>query len=181
MKTEYRNWILVIAIGLMAAGFAIIATLASLPKILTAALMAIVCASIGAIGFLLYKLGSRLQEIAHSISVGSQIKLTSHYPAGSFLKEIGTATEQYLDETNQKVTNLQNENSDVTLQLQLLNRRKDSIEAVLNSIHDAVLVTDDRDRVILANSAAEKIFGFKFDRQELQTAEEIIQPVNWSA
>ncbi|MEN8126313.1 MAG: ATP-binding protein [Planctomycetota bacterium] len=174
MKTEYRNWILVAGVGLGAAGLAVIAALISLPKTLTVGLMVVVCVSIAATLALLFKQGSRLQAIAHSISVGSQIKLTSHYPAGSMLKEIGSATEQFLDETNHKVKSLQNENRDVTLQLQLLNRRKDSIEAVLNSIRDAVIVTDDRDRVILANTSAERIFGFEFNRKEPQSVEDAV-------
>ncbi|MHC4385794.1 MAG: sensor histidine kinase [Planctomycetota bacterium] len=175
MKKEYINWIIVTAIGLIATGLAMITALTSMSKTLTALLMVIICASIAATLVLLFKHGSQLQAIAHSISVGSQIKLTSHYPAGSILKDIGTATESFLDETNRKVKTLQNENRDVTLQLQLLNRRKDSIEAVLNSIYDAVIVTDDRDRVILANKAAEKIFGFEFSREEIRLAEDMIE------
>ena len=52
---------------------------------------------------------------------------------------------------------------DLTLTVQLLQQRKSSTEAILNSIRDAVLVTDDRDRIILANDAAETLFGFRFD------------------
>ena len=53
--------------------------------------------------------------------------------------------------------------SDMTLKVQLLRQRKSSTEAILNSIRDAVVVTDDCDRIILANTAAETLFGFRFD------------------
>lgn len=52
---------------------------------------------------------------------------------------------------------------DLTITVQLLQQRKSSTEAILNSIRDAVLVADDRDRIILANDAAETLFGFRFD------------------
>jgi two-component system phosphate regulon sensor histidine kinase PhoR len=79
-----------------------------------------------------------------------------------------------MDETNKKVKSLQTENRDISLQLMLLNRRKDSVESILNSIRDAVIVTDDRDRVILANASAEKLFDFKFDRENLQAVDEVM-------
>jgi two-component system phosphate regulon sensor histidine kinase PhoR len=55
------------------------------------------------------------------------------------------------------------DNQDLSLQLQLLRRRKNGIETILNSIQDAVLVVDSQDRLILANPSAEKLFNFKFD------------------
>ncbi|MHC4962703.1 MAG: ATP-binding protein, partial [Planctomycetota bacterium] len=67
-----------------------------------------------------------------------------------------------------------NENTDIGLQLQLTQRRKNSVEAILNSIRDAVIVTDDRDKIILANTAAEKLFGFEFDRLQPPSAENAV-------
>jgi two-component system phosphate regulon sensor histidine kinase PhoR len=174
MKKEYINWGIVTGFGLIAVVFAVVAIIVSMPKAITVLLLGIVAVSFVSMWLLLVRHGRRLQAIVHSISVGSQVRLTSNYPAGSISHEIGTATQRFLDETNHKMKMLQNENQGVTLQLQLLNQQKNSVEAVLDSIHDAVIVTDNRDRVIWANASAEGIFGFKFDRESLQPAQKVI-------
>jgi PAS domain S-box-containing protein len=153
MKTEQKIWIALAAAGCVGALLAVIAMFASMPKGIVVFGTLIVCAS---------------------ISVGSQVRITAVYPPGSLLKDIGKATERFMDETNEKVKALQNENTDIGLQLQLTQRRKNSVEAILNSIRDAVIVTDDRDKIILANTAAEKLFGFEFDRLQPPSAENAV-------
>jgi two-component system phosphate regulon sensor histidine kinase PhoR len=145
-----------------------------MPRTVTILSMAVVLLSFAIVLFLLVRHGRRLQAMAHSISVGSQIRFTSDYPAGSILNEIWTAAERFLDESNHKMKTLQNENMDVTLQLQLLAQQKNSVEAVLNNIHDAVIVTDNRDKIIFANASAENLFGFQFDREAYQPASKMI-------
>jgi PAS domain S-box-containing protein len=174
MKKEYLNWGLVTGVGLIATIVAITAVLVSMSPMITVLSMAVAFLSFAAVGVLWVRHSRRLQAMAHSISVGSQIRLTSEYPAGSILNEIWIAAERFLDESNQKMKTLQNENQGVTWQLQLLSQQKNGVEAVLNSIHDAVIVTDNRDRIILANASAEGIFGFKFDRDVFQPAQKMI-------
>jgi two-component system phosphate regulon sensor histidine kinase PhoR len=174
MKKEYINWGLGTGVGMIATTVAITAVLASMSGTITVLSMAVVLLSFAAVGFMLARHVRRLQAMGHSISVGSQIRLTSEYPAGSILNEVWIAAEQFLDESNQKLKTLQNENQGVTWQLQLLSKQKNSVEAVLNSIHDAVIVTDNRDRIILANASAENIFGFKFDPDVFQPAQTMI-------
>ena len=60
----------------------------------------IVCASIVANLVLLFKHADRLEKIVHALSVGSQVRITAAYPPGSLLKDIGKATERFMDETN---------------------------------------------------------------------------------
>ncbi|MHC5161360.1 MAG: ATP-binding protein [Planctomycetota bacterium] len=171
MKTEQKIWIALAAAGCVGALLVVIAMFASMPKGIVVFGTLIVSASIVTNLVLLFKHADRLQKIVHALSVGSQVRITAAYPPGSLLKDIGTATERFMDETNEKVKTLQNENTDIGLQLQLTQRRKNSVEAILNSIRDAVIVTDDRDRIILANTAAEKLFGFEFDRLQPPAAE----------
>jgi len=68
-----------------------------------------------------------------------------------------------LQEKSDSLQQVRQENQDANLQLQLLRRRKSGVEAILNSIQDAVLVCDNQDRIILANPSAEHLFGFKFE------------------
>ena len=174
MKTEQKIWVALAGAGCGGALFAMIAAAASMPRGIIITVMLIVAASIIGNLLVLFRYAGRLQKIAGALSVGSQVKMTASYPPGSLLKEIGTASERFMDETNAKVKTLQNENSDIGLQLQLIQRRKNSVEAILNSIRDAVIVTDDRDRIILANTAAGTLFGFEFDPTGPLVAEETI-------
>ncbi|OQY05280.1 MAG: hypothetical protein B6I25_05895 [Planctomycetales bacterium 4572_13] len=173
MKKEQKIWIALAAVGCVGALVAMIAAVSMSKGIIIVAVL-IVCASIVVNCVVLFKHADRLQKIVHALSVGSQIKMTAAYPPGSLLKDIGTATEQFMDETNAKVKTLQNENTDIGLQLQLIQRRKNSVEAILNSIRDAVIVTDDRDRIILANAAAGTLFGFEFDPAQPMAIEEAL-------
>ncbi|MBN2512321.1 MAG: PAS domain-containing protein [Sedimentisphaerales bacterium] len=86
----------------------------------------------------------------------------------SALKPLTAALQECLDKTNKPLLEARREIQDLGLQLQLLRRRKSGIEAILNSIHDAVLVCDDQDRLILANPAAEKLLGFESEKAALK-------------
>lgn len=174
MKKEQIIWITLTAVALASLLLAVIASMASLPQ--TVSLFAMVTVALAVIVHFVWllKFAKRLQEMARHTAVGSQVKITSDYGRGTILEQMGTAIEQFLDESNQKVQRLQNENKDISLQLLLLQRRRNSVEAILNSIRDAVLVTDDRDRILLANQSAEKIFGFHFDPETILSIEDVI-------
>lgn len=174
MKKEQKIWIALAAVGCIAALIGTIGPVMPMPKGITVLAMLTVCAAIMANLFILFKHAGYLQKIVHALSVGSQVRIKATYPHGSLLKEIGMAAERFMDETNEKVKALQNENTDIGLQLQLTQRRKNSVEAILNSIRDAVIVTDDRDKVILANRTAEALFGFEFDPLKTVSAANVI-------
>ncbi|MHC4962227.1 MAG: hypothetical protein ACYTGA_08910, partial [Planctomycetota bacterium] len=98
MKTEQKIWIALAAAGCVGALLAVIAMFASMPKGIVVFGTLIVCASIVANLVLLFKHADRLQKIVHALSVGSQVRITAVYPPGSLLKDIGKATERFMDE-----------------------------------------------------------------------------------
>ncbi|MBN1816626.1 MAG: PAS domain S-box protein [Sedimentisphaerales bacterium] len=64
--------------------------------------------------------------------------------------------------------------NDLSLKLQLLEKQKQSIEQIIHTIRDAVVVVDGFDRIVLANSAAEQIFGFSARSSLARTVGEAI-------
>lgn len=174
MNREKTIWIGLGGAGLFSAFLSVILMLFVTSKIAPLIPLGIAAGCIGV--NLALQLGhtKRIQKIAHSLLMGSQIKITTDCPRDSILYKLGTASERFVEETNQKVKTLQNENRDFSLQLQLLQRRKNSVESILDSIRDAVLVTDDRDRILLANESAQRIFDFEFNPDEKPLAEEVI-------
>ncbi len=79
-------------------------------------------------------------------------------------EDLAQSLRKHLEGSAQKLVAVEQQKSDLSLQLQLLNRRNGSVEAILDTICDAVLVTDDKDRVILSNRSSQSLLGFTFDR-----------------
>jgi signal transduction histidine kinase len=151
MRNEQLTFFSLIALGLCGAGLSAAASGLSQPA--TAALSAAVLTSVSVAGLAL-------------------LTRARGRSANQKLAEYETAAAAWDD----KLQNAQRQLADTTLKLQLNNRRKDNIEAILNSICDAVLVTDDRDRIILANRAAEQLFGFPFVSDAPVPAAEVLGP-----
>ncbi len=80
----------------------------------------------------------------------------------SILKPLENAFNRFVGERTEEVSQIEKHDSGTALQLQLLVRQKKNIEAIIYSIRDSVIVTDEFDRIVLAIAAAEKLFEFKF-------------------
>jgi PAS domain S-box-containing protein len=70
---------------------------------------------------------------------------------------------------------LQTEIYDLQIQIQLLQQQKKHTEAIIYSLHDAVLVVDDTDRLLMANDAAGELFGFDHKEASFQPIAELIK------
>ncbi len=84
------------------------------------------------------------------------------------LKPLYDALGEYLSLRAESRKKSRDRESEVMLRLQLLQRQKKNTEAIIYSIRDSVIVTDASDRIILANAAAEELFGFKLAREQAQ-------------
>jgi two-component system phosphate regulon sensor histidine kinase PhoR len=138
MRNESLIVIVLTIAGLLGVGLAVVSPVVSAPA--TCAIVAATLAAISVIG----------------LSMRNRVGLRSADRTIAALRKNS-------DELNAALQAAQTRLGDMTLTVQLLQQRKSSTEAILNSIRDAVLVTDDRDRIILANNAAETLFGFRFD------------------
>jgi len=63
---------------------------------------------------------------------------------------------------------------DLQLQIQLSQRREMNTEAIIYSIRDAVIVIDEYDKVLMANEAAGRLFGFDFTNSQHKRLTELI-------
>jgi two-component system, OmpR family, phosphate regulon sensor histidine kinase PhoR len=66
------------------------------------------------------------------------------------------------------------QNEEMQIQLRLSQRREKNIEAIIYSIHDAVIVIDEADRLLMANEAAGLLFGFDFNNSKFKPVRELI-------
>ncbi len=90
------------------------------------------------------------------------------------LGPLAEALSQVIESASEKTGKIKNEHEDLALKLQLLGRQKKNIEAIIYSIRDAVIVTDAFDRLIIANSACEKLFDFDINAAQNKSIEEFI-------
>ena len=63
---------------------------------------------------------------------------------------------------------------DLRIQIQLSQRREKNTEAIIHSIRDAVIVVDEYDRLLVANEAAGRLFGFDFRNSQHRPLNDLI-------
>ncbi|HML74461.1 MAG TPA: ATP-binding protein [Anaerohalosphaeraceae bacterium] len=153
----------------LACGGSIAAAVVSLPGpiLLACGILGLIAAA--GLAYSLIHIAADVQTMTQTLRTDRPILDSLRSPA---LKPLAGAVRECLDKTLQPLQNARREIQELSLQLQLLRRRKSGIEAILNSIHDAVLVCDDQDRLILANPAAEKILGFESEKAALKPLKE---------
>jgi len=86
------------------------------------------------------------------------------------------AIRDLVDRYRQVARALQGQLDDLRLRTGVIERQKHQTEAILYSLSDAVIVLDEFDRVILANRAAEQMFGFDGKQAEHRPVADLIGP-----
>ena len=82
--------------------------------------------------------------------------------------------EAHLAGTDETVRQLRADLQDLQVRSQLAERQTRQTEAILYSLHDAVLVVDGSDRLLMANEPAAKLLGFEAGPARLQPVAEVI-------
>lgn len=90
------------------------------------------------------------------------------------LRPVEQALHEYKTHYCRSAEQAKGQTQDLAFQLQLLQRQKSSVEAILHSIRDAVLVTDGQDQIVLANPAAEELLKFQFTPENPKSIDSII-------
>jgi two-component system phosphate regulon sensor histidine kinase PhoR len=98
------------------------------------------------------------QRVAIKPDDRARVKLNHN----AVIDELNAAVNERLGDYSNVVSELEKQIDDLQIQVQLTKRQKDHIEAIIYGIHDAVIVTDEFDRLLMANEAAGKLFHFNF-------------------
>lgn len=135
------------------------------------------CYVIGAVGVIW--LGWRSLRLAGSVtSIATWLRndrpermsLSSNAAVNPLVDAINAAFERY---TN-RGAELEKQLEDAHIQIQLSQRREKNAEAIIYSIRDAVIVVDEFDRLLTANEAAGRLFGFDFRVSQRKALGELI-------
>jgi two-component system phosphate regulon sensor histidine kinase PhoR len=88
--------------------------------------------------------------------------------------ELIDAIEHRLGNYGQTEQELNEQVNQLNIQLQLAHRQKQNTDAIIYSIRDAVIVVDESNRLLMANEAAGKLFGFDYKEAQLRSVEQLI-------
>ena len=83
-----------------------------------------------------------------------------------------------MEEYQQRRLKLQEQVDELRIQMQMFKKQRRNTEAIIHSIHDAVLVTDDFDRMIVSNNKAASIFGFDIEKCQFELITDLISQNN---
>ncbi len=81
-----------------------------------------------------------------------------------------------IENSSKLVEQLKEQVKELQIQVQLSRRQKGNIEAIIYSLHDAVIVIDEFDRLLMANEAAGKLFDFDFANSQYKPIDSLIAP-----
>ena len=92
------------------------------------------------------------------------------------ISELGQSVNDRFSINSAGTSHLEQQSRDMQIQIKLSQRQKQNAEAIIYSIREAVVVIDESDRLIMANEAAGKIFGFDFKVARHKSIAEVIAP-----
>ncbi|MHC4293862.1 MAG: PAS domain-containing sensor histidine kinase [Planctomycetota bacterium] len=98
-------------------------------------------------------------------------KLLLKVPVCNKLEEVFT---QFLEQEEEYKSRLASQLKDIDVKVQLAQKQKRNTEAIIYSLHDAVVVMDEFDRLMMANEAAGKLLGFDHRKAQYQSLENLI-------
>ena len=124
------------------------------------------------LGWHLMRLFGEITSIAGFLREGK----SSHIEPGSnvMLNELRGAINSRFSGSSSYIDELEKQVQDLQIKIQLLRMQKRNTEAIIYSIHDAVIVVDEIDKLLMANEAAGKLFSFDFKNSQYKSVGELI-------
>ncbi len=113
-----------------------------------------------------------LSDFNSRFEEGSDIHF--HVPQGSIFERIAARMNHYIQKQDDSRQQLEEQIAALDIQIQLSQKQARNTEAIIQSIHDAVIVTDCFNRVIIANSKASELFDFDLDNAQYKQVNELL-------
>jgi two-component system phosphate regulon sensor histidine kinase PhoR len=91
-----------------------------------------------------------------------------------FIKTLSDTIRESFNENVSRIETLQRQTKELDIHIKLLGKQKNSIEDIIYSIHDVVIVSDSFDRLSMANKAAGKLFSFDVEKSKLMPMTDVL-------
>ena len=109
-------------------------------------------------------------QIEEAIDSGSQVTLH----CGPWLRPLADAITQVQSGWTEKVSKLNTRLRELEIRHRLIEAERDHAETILNSLHDAVLVTDSFNEISLTNHRAAELLGFDTSTAARRPIDEVV-------
>ncbi|MGD2094824.1 MAG: ATP-binding protein, partial [Phycisphaerales bacterium] len=90
--------------------------------------------------------------------------------------ELYEVLSKHFKDSTARVARYEKQIKDLQVQIQLSQKRGENTEAIIYSIRDAVIVIDESNKLLMANEAAGRLFGFDFNTSKHKSIGELINP-----
>jgi two-component system phosphate regulon sensor histidine kinase PhoR len=94
----------------------------------------------------------------------------------SIANELDETLNQFLEHEEDNKSKLEQQVNDMHVQVHLAQKQKRNTEAIIYSLRDAVIVLDEFDKLLMANEAAGRLFGFDYRNAQHEKLEALICP-----
>jgi two-component system phosphate regulon sensor histidine kinase PhoR len=81
---------------------------------------------------------------------------------------------QFLEQGEEDKSKLTEKVKDAEVQIQLTQKQKRNTEAIIYSLRDAVIVVDEFDKLLMANDAAGRLFGFDYKSSQHKRLDDLV-------
>ncbi len=112
---------------------------------------------------------SQLEAMTHSGQIGLVM-----VDGSSELAQIAKPLNDFLTTTKSQIDRIRSESRELQIQSRIAAAEKSHTEAIIFSISNAVIVTNQFDELLLANEVAEKLLGFKLETALRQNIDRVL-------
>ncbi len=137
---------------------------------------------VGAVGVIWLGLGwFQLSREITSIAGWLKSEVQSSPELTSMVKSDNTAIGKLLDaidkrmrNSNDYISELKAQIEELQIQLRIVSRQKSNLESIIYGIHDAVIVIDQFDKLVLANETAGRLFNFDYKSSKFKPLSQLL-------
>ena len=132
--------------------------------------------SVFSLSFMIYellKLNRRLNNFVNKFTHCENVFLD--VPTNSILSGLARVFNTYLEKQRSRVSENQEEIKAMEVQMQLSEKQARNTREIIQSIHDAVIVTDSFNRVLVSNVQAADILGFDSDTAQFKQINSVVK------
>ncbi len=126
------------------------------------------------LGWYGYKLGREITSIANRL-VSEDVTFGETSGSNKAIEGLTNAISNCLQGRKNRIVALEEQSDDLRIQLRLAQKQKLNTEAIIYGIRDAVIVTDEFDKLIISNETAGKLFNYDSRNSKHKPIGELIQ------
>jgi len=115
---------------------------------------------------------AQAEEITHYLEKGEPDRIKA--ARGTLPRLLAAPIAEFFHTYHKRIETLKNLLSDLQIQMQLSDRQRKDVQAIIFSIHDAVIVIDGFGKLLTANPPAAELFGFDIKNSSRKSIMELI-------